>query len=125
MTDSHPFVSNELTTFLRRLVEEHMSDADFNVTRFARLSGMSRTDLHRKLTRHTGMSASAFVRYWRVQWAKELLIQHPDWPVCWVGYEVGFGSPSYFTRVFSAIEGIGPEVFRKGKLRGKENLEHI
>lgn len=116
---------NHFLNVLHHTIEEHLSDSEFNVNRLVHLVGMSRTDLHRKLTRKTGMSVSAYVRYVRVQRAKELLLQHPDWCICRVGYEVGFNSPSYFTRVFKAVEGTCPDAFRVEKLGGVKNLEHV
>ena len=117
---THPPIpgQNHFLETLHRTVEEHLDDPAFNVTRLVQLAGMSRTDLHRKLTRRTGLSASAFVRYVRVQRAKRLLAQYPDWCICRVGYEVGFGSPSYFTRAFTALEGVGPGAYRERCLGG-------
>lgn len=117
MPTKAPNVEEEFINTLHQTIEKHLSDSSFTVTQLTRLVGMSRTNLHRKLTERTGLSASAYVRHIRVQYAKDLLLLHPDWCVCHVAYEVGFNTPSYFTRVFKEIYGVGPGAFRQDKKR--------
>ena len=103
-------------SFLQRLngqIEQHLSDTSFNITHLMRGIGMSRTDLHRKIVGKSGMSATKYIRYIRVQRAASLLTNQPEWSLTQVAYEVGFSSLSYFTRTFIEVFGICPSVYRK------------
>jgi ligand-binding sensor domain-containing protein/DNA-binding response OmpR family regulator len=45
---------------IKKIINEDLSDASFSVDEFCRILGMSRMQLHRKLTALTGLSTSAF-----------------------------------------------------------------
>jgi AraC-like DNA-binding protein len=97
--------------FLRQLDDrlgERLFDSNLTVTRILRLVFMSRTDLHRKLKREAGMSATEYIRSERLKKARKLLSERPDLPVGRVASEVGFGSQSYFTRKFKEMFGVRP-----------------
>jgi transcriptional regulator GlxA family with amidase domain len=55
------------------VVEQRMGDEEFGVEQLRDELGMSRTQLHRKLTALTNQSAGDFIRYMRLQRAKQLL----------------------------------------------------
>ncbi len=101
-------------------IETHLSDATLNVKRLLRLVAMSRSDLHRKLDRTVGMSATAYLRYVRLQQAAKLLLHQPTWGIYKVALEVGFSSQSYFTRRFREVFGCCPAKWRERSV----NLEH-
>ncbi len=110
--------------FLKTLetqIEHHLSDSSLNVKRLTRLVGMSRTDLHRKLSQTVGMSATEYVRHVRLHHAARLLIEEPEWSVFQVALEVGFNSQSYFTKRFKELFGVSPGGYRG--INGK--LEHM
>jgi AraC-like DNA-binding protein len=90
-----------------QIVLANLDDSDFSVERFAELLNLSRSQLHRKLTQLTGLSASHFLRKVRIEKAKDLL-REQRLSVSEVAYATGFGSPSYFTRSFSESEGMSP-----------------
>jgi len=74
--------------------------------------GISRVQLHRKLTALTGQSASEFIRNFRLQKARRLLLE-TDRNVSEIAYEVGFKDPNYFTRTFTEEHGMTPTDLRK------------
>ena len=47
---SHAHYEDEFMIRLRKAVEKNLGDEDFDVTRLCRALGMSRTQLHRKIT---------------------------------------------------------------------------
>ncbi len=94
------------------VIEKNLSKKSFAITDMTRQIGMSRTDLHRKLKQKTGESATRLIKRVRIMRAKKLLAESRQPSICDVGYEVGFDSPSYFTRVFKEVEGICPRAFR-------------
>ena len=101
--------------FLQRaiaLVEECMGDETFGVEQLRDGLGMSRTQLHRKLTALTNQSAGDFIRYMRLQRARDLLRQRAG-TVSEIAFHVGFSSVAYFTKCFREQFGIVPSEIRK------------
>jgi len=84
---------------VQRLLDEQLSNPDFNATAFSRKVGMSRMQLHRKLMAHTGLSTTAFIRSQRLKQAIHIL-QTSDASINEVAYSVGFNTPSYFIKCF-------------------------
>lgn len=62
-------------------------------------AGMSRMQLHRKLTALTALSPNRFIHRVRLERAVELL-QTGELNVAQAAYRVGYGSQSYFAKVF-------------------------
>jgi AraC-like DNA-binding protein len=111
-------------TLLKRLdyiIEQHLTDASFDIKHLLCYLGMSRTDLHRKIVKKVGMSATEYIRHTRLQHAVVLLTEQPEWGIAQIGYEVGFTSPSYFTRTFIDKYGVCPSAYRKSNTL----LEHL
>ncbi len=96
--------------FLERLieiVELNMGDEKFGVELLGDEMGMSRSQLHRKLKALLDQGPNQFIRSFRLQRAHELLIQHAA-TASEIAYQVGFGSPSYFTKCFHEEYGYTP-----------------
>jgi transcriptional regulator GlxA family with amidase domain len=81
------------------IVEKRMDDEDFGVEEIAHEVALSRRHLDRKLAGLTNLSAAEFVRYMRLQRARELLEKDAA-TVAEIAFQVGFGSPSYFSACF-------------------------
>jgi YesN/AraC family two-component response regulator len=102
--------------FLKKVmavVEQHMGDETFAVEDLGREIGMSRMQLHRKLTALTNLSAGEFVRYMRLQRAMDLLRSNTA-TVSEIAYRVGFGKPSVLAKWFKNQFGVLPSEVRKG-----------
>jgi len=84
---------------LQKVLDEHLSDSEFNAEFFCRKVGMSRMQLHRKLLSFTGLSTTAFIRSQRLKQALHIL-KTSDASVSEVAYAVGFNTPSYFIKCF-------------------------
>ncbi|WP_373516863.1 two-component regulator propeller domain-containing protein [Pricia sp.] len=84
---------------LQKVLDEHLSDSEFNAEFFCREVGMSRMQLHRKLLAFTGLSTTAFIRSQRLKQALQIL-RTSDASVSEVAYTVGFNTPSYFIKCF-------------------------
>jgi AraC-like DNA-binding protein len=89
-----------------------MGDEELSVEELGQEVGMSRSQLHRKLTALTNQSPSDFIRYMRLHRAMALL-QGNAGTVAEVAYSVGFGDPSHFSRRFHEFFGITPGEARK------------
>ena len=81
------------------LLEENLSNADFDVTAFSQEIGMSHTHLHRKLTALLGQSANELIRTFRLKRAASLLSQQHG-NVSEIAFMVGFTNPNYFSKCF-------------------------
>ncbi len=95
---------------LKKLTEEvevNLQNEQFSVEELAERMNMSRSHLHRKLKQATGQSVNQFIREYRLQRAMTLLKQE-DMTVSEVAFQVGFGSPSYFTTCFTEYYGYPP-----------------
>ncbi|MBD2755280.1 hybrid sensor histidine kinase/response regulator transcription factor [Spirosoma validum] len=96
--------------FLRKalaVTEANLANASFDVALFSRELGLSRPQLHRKLTALTDQSPNEFIRAIRLQRAAALLGQQQG-NVAEVAYQVGFSSPNYFTKCFRNAYGQTP-----------------
>ena len=99
---------------LRQLVQEQMGDSDFGVETLASEMGLSRVQLYRKVKALTGRTPVDIIRLSRLNRASALLAQgHKN--ISEVAYDVGFSSPSYFTKCFKDEFGMVP-----GDAGGKE-----
>ncbi len=101
--------------FLQRVrdaVLEHLGDVGFGTSQLSHTLGMSRTQLHRKLTQLTGHSTGYFINRVRVEQAKNKL-RTTEELVSQIAYSCGFGDPSYFSKVFKQLEGVTPTAFRE------------
>jgi DNA-binding response OmpR family regulator/two-component sensor histidine kinase len=81
------------------LLEENLSNADFDVTAFSKEIGMSQTHLHRKLTALLGQSANELIRTFRLKRAASLLSQQHG-NVSEIAFMVGFTNANYFSKCF-------------------------
>lgn len=92
---------------LRSLIDERMSDSDLNVEMLGSEMGLSRVQLYRKLKALTGSSPVELLRTMRLHRAQELLVSSGK-SISEVAYEVGFSSPSYFTKCYKEAFGTTP-----------------
>ncbi len=92
---------------LIQLTEANMGDELFGVERLSAGIGMSRSQLHRKLTALLGHGPNQLIRSFRLQRAHDLLGQHAA-TASEIAYLVGFSSPSYFTKCFHKQFGYTP-----------------
>ncbi len=96
--------------FLMRLMD--ITDAiwnnpDFDLERFGKLIGLSRSQLYRKTSTLTGLSPNDFIRDFRLKKALKLLAKQKG-NVTEIAFETGFNSPSYFSKCFQNRFGILP-----------------
>jgi DNA-binding response OmpR family regulator len=83
----------------RKLVQQRMGDSELNVEVIAAEMGLSRVQLYRKVKALTDASPVEMIRMSRLNRAK-ILLSKGDKNVSEVAYEVGFSSPSYFSKCY-------------------------
>ncbi|MDO1448240.1 tetratricopeptide repeat protein [Rhodocytophaga aerolata] len=99
--------------FLQRamqIAESHLGDSTFGAEAFSHEIGMSRMQLHRKLTALTGQSTTDFLRTLRLKRAVKLLEGHTG-NITEIAYEVGFNNLSYFAKCFREQYGRSPNEY--------------
>ena len=101
-------------TQLHRIVEENLTDTDFGVEEISSEVGLSRVQLYRKVKAITGMTVVDLLRKARLNRAKALLAE-TDKSISEIAYEVGFSSPSYFTKCYKDEYKILPGDVRNAK----------
>ncbi|MBD0254189.1 MAG: tetratricopeptide repeat protein [Cytophagales bacterium] len=92
-------VDEKLLEKILRITEANMGDSAFGPEAFAREAGMSRMQLHRKLTALTGQATGDFIRTMRLKRAAQLL-EAKAGNVSEVAYQVGFESMPHFSKCF-------------------------
>lgn len=102
------FVAN-----IHQYIDDNYSDENFSVDDLARIAGISRSMLHRKLIKLCGKSATELITEKRLIRAKDLLEKGVA-TVAEIAYDVGFSSPSYFNRTFKKYYHVSPGEVRKG-----------
>ncbi|MFT3739952.1 MAG: two-component regulator propeller domain-containing protein [Breznakibacter sp.] len=101
--------------FLNKLNEEidsHISDSDFSIESLTDKLFISRSNLQRKLKTICGFTPGDYLRTYRLKKAASLLLEN-GLRINEVAFEVGFSSPSYFTKCFVKQFGILPKEFVK------------
>lgn len=104
----------DFITRLRSIIKDNLADADFGVEAIGQAMGLSRVQLYRKVKAIVGVSVVDLLRKARLQRGHALLEQ-TDKSIAEIAYEVGFSSPSYFTKCFKDEYDILP-----GDVRGKK-----
>ena len=92
-------VESEFLKRLQEVLDDSLTDPDFNSEALGEKMLLSRMQLHRKLKALTGLSASEFLRSQRLKMAVKYL-KESDLTVSEVAYQVGFNTPSYFIKCF-------------------------
>lgn len=99
---------------IQEIMDHDLSDSNFTVEDFSKQLGMSRMQLHRKLTALTGLSTTAYIRDQRLRIALQLLEKSGD-NVSEIAYAVGFSSPSYFIKTFKKTYFMTPAEYQESK----------
>lgn len=107
-------LDKDFVTRFKSLVGEKMKEPELNVEDLGHDMGMSRVQLYRKLKSLTNYSPNELLRQMRLKKAASLLASS-DMTVAEVAYEVGFSSPSYFTKCYKEQFGESPTDFLKRK----------
>ena len=110
--DAFEKLSNETDkTFaaqLGKIIQDNLSDNEFNVERIGDEIGLSRVQLYRKVKALTGYSPVEMLRKARLTRARHLL-RTTEKTVSEVAYAVGFSTPSYFSKCYKDEFGESPK----------------
>lgn len=97
---------------LKTLIDEKMGDSELSVEDLGAELGLGRVQLYRKTKSLTGYAPNELLRIARLRKAASLLASSEK-TVAEITYEVGFSSPSYFTKCYKDYLGESPSEFLK------------
>lgn len=99
---------------LRQLIDEQLGNSELSVEDLGASLGLGRVQLYRKTKALTGYSPNELLRIARLKKAASLLASSGK-TISEITYEVGFTSPSYFTKCYKDYFGESPTDFLKRK----------
>lgn len=111
-SDQQPQADSQFLQDVRKLVEAHLGQPEFNVEALAGEMGISRVLLYKKAIDFTGNPPTELIRNIRLQHAEQLL-KDGNYSVSEVAYRVGFNNPRYFSKHFQDLYGETPSQFKK------------
>ena len=94
-----------------RLLAEGVG-AEIRLDRVAREAGLSRPHFYKLFRTQTGVTPNIYLNTLRMERALQAMVAD-DAPVSQIGFDLGFGSQSSFTRFFAANVGMAPTDYRK------------
>jgi signal transduction histidine kinase/ligand-binding sensor domain-containing protein/DNA-binding response OmpR family regulator len=109
---------------LKELVDEHLTDVQFNVTHLSSLLALSTTQVYRKIKALTGYSPVDFIKVIRLEKAAELL-KSSNYSVKEVCFMTGFNSASYFIKCFRNHFHITPNMYTRTREKTIEKTSGI
>jgi len=98
------------------IINENITDGNFNVEKLSEIAFMSRSSLHRKIKALSGLAPTDFIRLIRLKRAA-VLIQEGRFRIGEICYLVGINSSSYFIKLFQKQFGMTPKEFEKHDMK--------
>ncbi|MEM8764359.1 MAG: two-component regulator propeller domain-containing protein, partial [Bacteroidota bacterium] len=93
-----------------RIVEENISNSNFDIMSFSAELGVSRTLLFTKIKAWTNCTPNEFIQEIRMKRAA-LLLEQGNLNISEVSYQVGFNNPKYFGKCFQKKYGLSPTTY--------------
>lgn len=117
--NTHPFMESVM-----EVMEKNYDNSEFGVQELSDAMGLNRSVLSKKLTAETGLPTAQFIRNYRLDIAKKMIVDNgANRNITEIAYRVGFNDPKYFTRCFTKQYGVSPTSFRDA--REDENVEKM
>ena len=113
MPPKDPIKEAVLIKRFREYVSGNLYDSGMSIESISLELGMSRAQLFRKIKEETGSTPNELIQTMRLEKANEIL-RSSDKTVSEVAYEVGFTSPSYFSKCYKDRFGLTPNALRGG-----------
>lgn len=101
---------------INSIIQNRLDDERFDMLALSRDMLLSRSQLYRRLKPLIRQSPAQYIKFVRLQKAKELLEQ-TDISIGEAAFRTGFVSQSHFTRAFQQQFGINPSEYRRNRLK--------
>jgi signal transduction histidine kinase/ligand-binding sensor domain-containing protein/DNA-binding response OmpR family regulator len=115
--------SAEYISKVKKLIEQHIAEPEYDVADLCRDLGTSRMQLYRKLKATVGYSANELIRKIRLHKAADMLLRG-DLNIAQVTYEVGFSDLQYFRMCFKEEFELTPSQYIRANSR-ENNLSDL
>lgn len=106
-------LDQELLDKAIKVVEENLTNPQFDVNAFAETLNLGRTSLFSKLKGITGQTPNEFIMSIRLKKGVHLLKNNPELNVSDIAFQIGFSEATYFVKCFKGMYGKTPLQFRK------------
>lgn len=103
-------LDEEFIQKIYQLLDDNISNIDFDINELSKEMNMSRSSFYRKLKSLTELSPSEFIRNFRLEMAAKLLA-NASLSVSDVYVAVGFNSIAYFSSSFKSYFGVSPSEY--------------
>ena len=97
---------------VKSIIMKNISKSELNSALIADAMNLSQRQLNRKVNSVLGIDTASYIRQMRILKAQQLLVETED-PVGDIGYNCGFESSSYFSKIFRQHTGHTPSDYRK------------
>lgn len=94
------------------VINQNLSNSNFNIKSLCKETGISRSNLYRKLKTNKNTTPVNFIRNKRIEMAAEILLKI-EISIFDVSVYVGFNSHSYFSMCFKSVYGQSPSEYIK------------
>ena len=101
------------------IVENNLTQNEFNVHILAAEIGISRTALFQKVKQLTGLNIIELINSIRLRKAARLLESPNQLTISEVAYQVGFNDPKYFSKSFKSFFGVSPREYMQSAQVGQ------
>ncbi len=98
-----------------------ISDGQYSLKKICSALYLSRSQLHRRVKKMTGMSTTLYIRKIRLEKAKELLLADTGAKISDIAIMVGINSAQNFSKYFKQQYGVTPSHFKKMNQRAYKN----
>lgn len=110
----------------RRIIQEELfRQPDFGRDELMRLMGVDKNTLATIIHRFTGGNIPAYVNFKRMEYAVELMKQHPEYTLSAISEACGMKSPATFIRNFRNTYGMTPSEFRVEMEKNTPPIEEV
>ncbi len=96
--------------------EKIYRDPDLSLAKTAQLLTISSHQLSQFLNQHLGKGFAAFLNEYRIEEAKQKLLEDPQTSAATVGYKLGFNNYTTFHLAFRKVTGTSPTAYREKKV---------
>lgn len=110
---NQPIIS-ELQKRIEQLMEEEQlfRQPNLKIVDLVQKLGTNRSYIYQAINREMGLSFAEYINRMRIEYASQLILQHPDMPVSTIGEQAGFNSSTSFYRNFKLYKGMGPKEYQ-------------
>ena len=113
-TDDFVFIENVFS-----IIISQMHKSDFNLEKLNSAIGLSKSQSHKRIKSITGLAPGRLILNLRLQQSLGL-IKNSTKTIAEIAYDLGFNSPTYFSKCFHNFYGYAPgELFLQAPFRGR------